>query len=100
MYMYSTSSHMYYMYIFVLGFFSSYYVHACTDAVALTRSTFMIWKRCEMSAGLAGRRERPDTKRMKRMRSSLLNDSSTCQNHWISSFDSSTSRYLPTQHAQ
>ncbi|KAK2165996.1 hypothetical protein NP493_1337g00001 [Ridgeia piscesae] len=56
----------------------------------------MIWKRWEMSAGLAGRRERPDTKRMNRMRSSLSNDSSTCQNHWMSWFDSSTSRYLTT----
>lgn len=61
-------------------------------SAGLTRSTFMIWNLWEMSAVLAGSLERPETKRMKRTRSSLENSSRVCQNHCTSECCSSTSR--------
>lgn len=57
----------------------------------------MIWKRWEMSAGLAGRRDLPETNLIKRTLSSLLKLSRMLQNHWISWWFSSISRYLCTE---
>lgn len=56
----------------------------------------MIWNLWDISAVLAGRRERPETKRMKSTLSSLENSSSVCQNHWTSCCCSSTSLYRTT----
>jgi len=57
----------------------------------------MIWKRCGMSAGLAGRRVRPDTKRRNWMRSSLEKSSSTRHSHTTILLFSSIPRYLAIQ---
>ena len=64
----------------------------------LTRSIFIIWNLCEMSAGFAGSRERPDTKRINRTLSSLENCSSVIQSHCTSVCCSSMSRYLNRSH--
>ena len=53
-----------------------------------------IWNLCDTSVTFAGRRDRPDTNRMNKMRSSFVNDSKVFHSHstWVSL--ASTSRYL------
>ena len=69
-----------------------------TGSSLRTRSILSIWKRWVMSLGCIGRRLRPDTNRMKRIRSSLPNDSRISQNHCTRWCDSSISRYLQHHH--
>lgn len=59
----------------------------------LTLSTLMIWNFCDMSAGLEGSLDLPETKRRKRTRSSLVNSSKLSQNQPISWLLSVMSRY-------
>lgn len=59
-----------------------------------TRSEFIIWNLCEMSAELAGKRVRPDTKRRNWILSSFAKVSSTSQNHNTTGLLSSIPRYL------
>lgn len=60
----------------------------------LTLSEVIIWNLCVMSAGLAGRRVRPEINLRNWMRSSLVKDSSTAQNHRTKTWFSSMPRYL------
>ena len=78
--------------------FSMYHLKLCITITParplLALSTFIIWNLCVMSAGLAGRRERPDTKRMNSILSSLVNSARISHSHWIRWWLSSMSRYL------